>query len=92
MLLMPREGFRSVKVSKWDWITLGVIAKRDYGMRVGQLAGLVMANWIRKRWPLDLTLALDRGCGRKRNNEKPQDKTSAPGPMSESDRRLLRLP
>lgn len=58
-------------ISDVDWSVLRHVARREYGMPVGQLLGLLASNWIRKRgrWPLDPSL----GC---ETNEKPLEPTS----------------
>lgn len=47
---------RSVRISNADWELAKWIARRDYGLDVGDFVGLLVRNHEQKRWPLDGSL------------------------------------
>ena len=43
-----------VRIRRVEWEIAKVVAKEELGLTVGALCGLLLSNWVRKRWPLDL--------------------------------------
>lgn len=47
---------QNIRISRTHWHLARHMATSEYGMPVGRFMGLVLENFIRHRWPLDLGL------------------------------------
>jgi hypothetical protein len=51
----PSRGlWKSVRCSDIEWKVFVRIANEEFGMTAGQFLGVLVRNWERKRWPLEL--------------------------------------